>query len=535
VLLVSRRDLWIAPEEDGGVLVDPPLERAEELLEINRRRLDGAKFRLRGQPFPRIREQFREHARAAASLLWSPFAKHERLGSDSPIIACGHQPELFHPGVWIKTFAAHHLAERLGSLPLHVSVDSDLVKETAVRIPIYDAEPEKVTVKEIWFDTKAQKKPYFHYLVRHYSAFRNFSSVAQTYWKTWGFKPILPNFWREVVSAFEAGIEESHQNPRKIDGPNEGACFSAGRRKMESDWGCRVHEVLASHLDTRIFVAQVIADLPRFQLIYNECTKAYRQKYGIRSRTHPVPDLGKNDEYLEAPFWWVDVQSNRRHPLFVRAWDGAFDLTPDPGVAPVRIQMGTRAPFSELTAQGIRIFTRALTTTMFLRLCVADLFIHGIGGAKYDELTDDIIRRYFGIEPPEYMVVSGTLRLPFEDKLFPRFGCWNPRRKARDVLWNPQRYITSDNRNARQLMLEKQHWIEQEPADAAGRRERFYQLHNLTMRLRDYVTEHEKQAEADLQRCEAEVAANKILTNREYSFVLYPEEKLRPFLTQFLK
>ena len=31
---------------------------------------------------------------------------------------------------------------------------------------------------------------------------------------------------------------------------------------------------------------------------------------------------------------------------------------------------------------------------------LSDLFIHGIGGAKYDELTDEIIRRFFGIEPP---------------------------------------------------------------------------------------------------------------------------------------
>ena len=35
---------------------------------------------------------------------------------------------------------------------------------------------------------------------------------------------------------------------------------------------------------------------------------------------------------------------------------------------------------------------RALTLTLFARLCVADFFIHGIGGGKYDEVTDRIIR-----------------------------------------------------------------------------------------------------------------------------------------------
>ena len=54
---------------------------------------------------------------------------------------------------------------------------------------------------------------------------------------------------------------------------------------------------------------------------------------------------------------------------------------------------------------------RALTTTMFSRFLLGDLFIHGIGGAKYDELGDEIARRFFGIEPPGFLTVSMTLWL----------------------------------------------------------------------------------------------------------------------------
>jgi len=56
---------------------------------------------------------------------------------------------------------------------------------------------------------------------------------------------------------------------------------------------------------------------------------------------------------------------------------------------------------------------RALTLTLFARLILGDFFIHGIGGGKYDEVTDQIIRDYFGIDPPAFQVVSGTLHLPF--------------------------------------------------------------------------------------------------------------------------
>ena len=53
----------------------------------------------------------------------------------------------------------------------------------------------------------------------------------------------------------------------------------------------------------------------------------------------------------------------------------------------------------------------ALVTTLFARLVLSDLFIHGIGGAKYDQLTDELIRSFFGLAPPDYLVISATLHL----------------------------------------------------------------------------------------------------------------------------
>ena len=49
---------------------------------------------------------------------------------------------------------------------------------------------------------------------------------------------------------------------------------------------------------------------------------------------------------------------------------------------------------------------------MYMRLIVGDAFIHGIGGGKYDQLTDAIIQEFFGFTPPDVIVASATLRLP---------------------------------------------------------------------------------------------------------------------------
>src|SRR5262249_59771978 len=108
-----------------------------------------------------------------------------------------------------------------------------------------------------------------------------------------------------------------------------------------------------------------------------------------------------------------------RRPLFVRQLASTIELRAG----------GDDAPFAEiplgpdreaccaveqlltLPARRIRLRTRALTTTMFARLVLGDLFVHGIGGAKYDELGDEIDRAFFGFEPPAFLTLSMTLWL----------------------------------------------------------------------------------------------------------------------------
>src|SRR5262249_11009309 len=132
--------------------------------------------------------------------------------------------------------------------------------------------------------------------------------------------------------------------------------------------------------------------------------------------------------------------------------------------------------WQDLTRRGFKIRSRALTNTMFARLFVAEVFIHGIGGAKYDELTDEIIRRFYGIEPPQFMVFSATLRLPLQS--FPVTATDHNRLavKLRDMRYNPQRHLPESalrEQRVQQLMKEKQLWVDWQPAQAHERRRRF--------------------------------------------------------------
>ena len=92
-------------------------------------------------------------------------------------------------------------------------------------------------------------------------------------------------------------------------------------------------------------------------------------------------------------------------------------------------------------ARGIKLRPRALITTMYARLVLSDLFIHGIGGAKYDELTDLIIRRFFGIEPPAYITATATFRLPIERPQVSLEDVRDSAQRIREARYRPEAFL----------------------------------------------------------------------------------------------
>ena len=286
------------------------------------------------------------------------------------------------------------------------------------------------------------------------------------------------------------------------------------------------------------FACHILSDLPRFQAAYNATVQEHRRQHGIRSRNHPVPDLARDGDWYEAPFWaWRSGQAKRGR-LFVQVGDDSLRLRAgnDPGPTLPRGPAGL-ADWLALEQAGFKVRTRALTTTLFSRLLLADLFIHGIGGGKYDELTDELMRSVFQCEPPEFLVLSATLYLPLP--AFPVGSDDRHRlaRELRDLHYNPQRHLT-DEQLARPMIRDleqrKRALIDEVPANRAGRRERFRRLRQLSEQLRGQVQEQEVAARQKLGEIDGQLHVNAILQRRDYSFCLFPEAKLRPFCQRFL-
>src|SRR5262249_12075472 len=151
------------------------------------------------------------------------------------------------------------------------------------------------------------------------------------------------------------------------------------------------------------FVGRILADVERFVSLYNAVVRAHRARRRIRSRNHPVPDLASEGGWHEVPLWGWRAGEARRGRLFVRLSADRLSLRAGnsscPDLPSPRAGVFVAA-WRDLEQQGYKVRPRALTTTLFARLMLADVFVHGIGGAVYDALTDELMRQFFGVEPP---------------------------------------------------------------------------------------------------------------------------------------
>jgi hypothetical protein len=501
-----------APRDHGQILAIPPFDQVGELLESNRRALSSARLPSAGKSLDELRALARQELTAISARY------HKEAGEPAPQtsshlwLVAGHQPELFHPGVWFKNFALHRLAQQHGAASLNLIVDTDTVKPAILHAP------HEGRIARVTYDRSTLETPYEERVVEEEATFAELPQRMKPITEHWGFEPMLDAFWRDVLA----------QTKRT---PLLGERFAAARRGVERRWGVVQCEAPMSRVCQTeafaVFACSILNDLPRFQASYNQTVQEYRRTHRIRSHRHPVPDLAEDGDWLEAPFWAWRRGQGRRSRLFVRPSGANWELRVAGEVWP-SMPACCLGSWQALEARGFKIRSRALTTTMFARLFLADLFLHGIGGGIYDELTDRILERHFAITPPAYLTVSATLLLPFAR--FP--GAVDRQRDLtrhrRDFIYKPERFIER-NAMTEPLIQAKEDWIRRSGATHADRAERFERIRALNDRLADHVRPDREHLEREIEEVDRQVAWHETVSRRDFAFCLYPENMLRSY------
>jgi hypothetical protein len=486
---------WKAPAQDSAVLIWPePRKFVEETL-ANKKMLGNESAPVAGSvPLRDVRKAMRR---------WLDLVK------DLPLIVTAHQTELYHAGVWSKLALAAAVVGKIDADAAMIAVDIDAPKHLNLRWPRFSSpitdDPNLTTAA--WSGLLAGPTP--KHLQELTAALKNAA-------EQWSFKPMALDFLEEMTR-------------RSIEQPGLSAQITQAMQKSDWDLGFGHRSLLASpifgSLPYLAITHHLLARAGQFAEIYNRALADYRIAHRIRTKARPMPDLQILTGSIEVPFWQDDLRTgSRSRPHVIHDRQGwkivaagqTFRLDPNADG-----WQGAEHLQQFLQQCGVRLAPRALTLTLVIRLLVADQFIHGIGGGRYDQVTDQVIQNFFGIEPPKFAVTTATLYFPTAvGRSRPCLPC-----------------LAHEGHQLRHRVLgeKKEDWvraIDQAPRKSPLRQKAFSTLHEM---LAAAAPEHPgiQNWQSRVEEANRTSIEDSALFDREFFYAIQPEDRLQRVFTRY--
>ncbi|MCR4321292.1 MAG: hypothetical protein NUV74_13270, partial [Candidatus Brocadiaceae bacterium] len=347
--MAMKNIIYRVPKDNKEVFLEPAIEHIPELTLENRRKIQGYKFEINGVPFQILRDKSRmEVLRQAAcytngikSLLRkdtsglclyvrnstqksaSWLATQDKLCINEltldyetikniPIIQTGHEPILYHPGVWIKNHLAHYLVKKLGGISVNMIVDNDACNMGFMYVPILSEI--SASVGKVAFVKNKDRVAYEEIV------FDDFEPILQL--KEEVINLLSKNILREDIKTTMEDMQDMFGQFINClwDYYQQGCSdmvglLTAARKSLEEDFGIENLEAPVSWMcDTDgfyHFLLHVLYEAERFAKIYNEKLAEYRRIHKTRSKANPLPDLKILRNLIELPFWVWKAEGQR--------------------------------------------------------------------------------------------------------------------------------------------------------------------------------------------------------------------------------
>jgi len=456
------------------------------------------------------------------------------LHVESPLIVTGHQAQFYHCGILIKYFLADFLGRAFATCPINLIVDSDLPRNLSLNLPVQGADG--LSCHSLSWQGMDQSIPLEHQPLPSKRQMEQwFDSLERL--------ELLPVL-RERVELIRKVMEPSYRQARNLV-----EFYTLVNHTLAQSLSLNWLELPVSQFcETQsfwAFVGDLVVKSHVCHQSYNDALRDFRQENNLRNPSQPLPDLGGGHHAKaarEMPFWVFRPQQPRR-ALWVSQEPGRWvfsDGQEELGVMDLGAERSSQKVIDDLqrifTQQNISLRPRALTLTIFTRLFFADYFIHGIGGARYERVTDRFIRKFYGCDPPAFACASATVRLPFESgktvEVIDQKLRVN-RRRYRDLSYNPQRFISTDHSgpvhewmSRREDLIGESDRLRQTQAGSGRRSEVFREIRQMNSLLAQENVEAAKQVERQRTRLLTELNDAQVMADREYFFGLFEPEKL---------
>lgn len=512
------------PAGHGEVLTRPAFDQWASMVEANRILASGWVFDVAGVSVAGVRSLARREALGLAAEFSAKLGVSVKTPGDpeAPIVMTGHQPELYHPGVWIKDFLLQRLADETGATALDLVVDTDGFDVLAVSSPCMTP---GVSRCQQYLAVGGEEACYAGSPVPFKRELDDFCSASDSNLASLSAPAIRRHF-----SAFCEQLRSA-----AADSDNLAELVTIARRRYEAQAGTDYLELPMTRLATSrawlTFVADIALSAQRFSAAYNAALTEFRVVNKTRSSAQPFPDLMADDGIVELPLWRI-VAGHRRSVRVEPLPSGGARIVDAAGETVVELPADGPAAVEMLLESGELFAPKALALTLFVRIFASDLMIHGVGGGRYDLVTDGVCRRYFGVEPPAYAVASITMYLPLGAHIVSEEEVTTAKERLNRLDHNPDELLgevdfdsAEEQSRAAALAAEKNSLVSIISAPDADKKTLGIRIREVNKELSLLLAPLKSELGAQLASLDSQFAASEILTDRSYPFCFWsPEE-----------
>ena len=351
----------------------------------------------------------------------------------TPLVMTGHQPVIFHSGLTFKYETTEQFIIDHQALGLAVMIDTDEGDAGEFSFPVAefsdsDSAPTRRHTETASFSqgpglflnsqlgTRAHRDAVVARVLQALSAAEQ-HDAAHAFSRT---SAIYSRFSPSSMAVANTIVRQA---------------AGIGNRLLEIPLSalCRLPEVIR-------FFSDILSRPRKFHECYNQVLDQFRKDHSIRNDANPFPNLHTDTDGFELPFWLVHPASGTRSILWLRNHQHTPWLCKDQQpVTELHPGMAGEALLA-LMAQGWLLVPRGALITASLRLLFSDLFVHGLGGGRYDPATDQLIRAWWQEEPSPFVVASASRCLFPEDRLR-LLQMRQFQTQLRDLQFNPGRYL----------------------------------------------------------------------------------------------
>ncbi|MCB1171471.1 MAG: hypothetical protein KDK25_14090 [Leptospiraceae bacterium] len=429
------------------------------------------------------------------------------------LIAAGHQPVLYHPGLLMKDILADALARRYNGVAYNIVLDTDEVDLQFSYPGLLELDYSSTIASGANWPVRKHIVPYGNPrrivgTVPFTEKDRNNLLLACEEAKK-GLHLVLNPGARPETRSLITEFEENIRNCTDIAEPS-----MALRAMAHRALGISIRDVRASKMfrsSAFHYFARFVADRSSlFRQRYNEELHAYREERRIKNLAQPLPDL--DDASGELPFWYIE--DGMREPMTDKTFEACMEAVQ--------------------TGKG-EIYPRAITTSLFFRLFFCDLFIHGTGGGRYDRITENLIKDFFECDAAPYVVASASLAME------PRADLPVESREPEEVLadlrslqFDPARRLSPDCSlfQRREELIQQWHQARRLNQDRSDLHREF--LH-MKRKARLYLRGKKADLKKELRRALHVQRARKIYADRSYPVFYYDLSPLKKSVEPLLK